>query len=319
MPLQSSDRVRKRGIVLTDRGLRKLNLARINADNEQGFKRYTLEYLSEQTGLTSTTLSKIFAGSAGVDKRSLKLCFQVFNLTLLAEDYFYPSGDRGDRLDFESESPDKTFADPELLLNPLPISRTLNMDRSPDALPPLRFAVPGGQIPLDSVLYIDRPVLESLCYEAIDGAGASLNIRAPKQMGKSSLMTRILVRARSANYRAVSVSLQLAEAETLQNLERFLKWFCTRVGKQLGPPEAIENVWNPFSGSKANATDYFEEFLLSRIDRPLIVAIDELDQLFAYPDIAREFLLLLRNWSERAKAAVVDSDPWYKLRLVTVH
>lgn len=319
MQVQLNNRVRKRGIVLTDRGLRKLNLAKINAENERGFKRYTLESLSEKTGLTPTTLSKIFTGSAGVDKRTLKLCFEVFDLTLVAEDFFYPSDDRGDRVDFEWESREKTFAAPESVLYALPISRTLNMARSPDALPPLRFAVPGGQLPLDSVLYIDRPVLESLCYEAIDGAGASLNIRAPKQMGKSSLMTRILVRARSANYHAVSVSLQLAEAETLQNLERFLQWFCTRVSKELGSPNSIGNVWNPVSGSKANATDYFEEVLLSRIDRPLILAIDELDQLFAYPDIAREFLLLLRNWSERAKAAVLDSDPWYKLRLVTVH
>ena len=55
-------------------------------------------------------------------------------------------------------------------------------------------------------------------------------------------------------------------------------------------------------GSKANATDYFEDVLLANLARPLVIAIDELNQLFAYPDIAREFLLLLRTWSEKAKA-----------------
>jgi hypothetical protein len=93
-------------------------------------------------------------------------------------------------------------------------------------------------MPLDSVFYIDRPILESLCYQAIQQPGATLNIRAPKQMGKTSLMTRILAYAKTQGDRTVSVSLQLADAEILQNLERFLKWFCARVSKQLDLPKS---------------------------------------------------------------------------------
>ena len=182
-------------------------------------------------------------------------------------------------------------------------------------------------MPLDSVFYIDSPILISFCYEAIEQPGAMLNIRAPKQMGKTSLMTRILARACSLGYHTVSLNLQLADAEILQNLERFLQWFCARVSKQLDLPNATADFWDNSLGSKANATDYFEDILLTNCaprsgslrDRPLVIAIDELNQLFAYPDIAREFLLLLRTWSERAKARVADSNPWHKLRLVTVH
>ncbi len=72
-------------------------------------------------------------------------------------------------------------------------------------------------------------------------------------------------------------------------------------------------------GSKSNATDYFEDIILANLDRPLVIAIDELNQLFAYPNIAREFLLLLRTWSERSKARIECSNLWHKLRLVTVH
>jgi hypothetical protein len=206
--------------------------------------------------------------------------------------------------------------------NPLQIDK---MARSHDELQPRPPTAPGGQMPLDSVFYIDRPILESLYYEAIQQPGALLNIRAPKQMGKTSLMTRILAYAKTQGDRTVSVSLQLADAEILQNLERFLKWFCARVSKQLDLPKSrrsakrIADFWNKSLGSKANATDYFEEILFANLDRPLVIAIDELNQLFAYPNIAREFLLLLRTWSERAKARVADSNPWHKLRLVTVH
>jgi len=193
------------------------------------------------------------------------------------------------------------------------------MDRS------ARQSVIGGQMLLDSAFYIDRPILESLCYEAIQQPGALLNIRAPKQMGKTSLMTRILAYAKTQGDRTVSVNLQLADADILHNLERFLQWFCARVSKQLDLPKSrrsakrIADFWDNSLGSKSNVTDYFEDVILANIDRPLVIASDELNQLFTYPDIAREFILLLRTWSEQAKARVADNNPWHKLRLVTVH
>ena len=128
------------------------------------------------------------------------------------------------------------------------------------------------------------------------------------------------------------MNLQLANDEILQNLERFLQWFCVRVSKQLDLPDAIA-LWAMATfgdnslGSKSNATDYLEEILLAKLNRAgsprenrsLVIAIDELNELFAYPDIAREFLLLLRTWSERAKESDADINPWHRLRLVTVH
>ena len=173
-------------------------------------------------------------------------------------------------------------------------------------------------MPMDSSLYINRPPLESLCYKAIGQPGATINILAPKQMGKTSLIARILAHAKTLGYHTVSVSLQLADAEILQNLERLLQWLCTRVSKKLGLANAIPNRDRSLA-SKSNASDYFEDVVLANLDRPLVIAIDELNQLFAYPDIAREFLLLLRTWSEQAKEGNADINPWHKLRLVTVY
>ncbi len=340
MQLQSRSHVRRRGVILTALGSRKLNQAKAETEIEQNFKRYTLESLSEETGLTPNTLSKVFTGSAGVDKRTLKCCFHAFNLTLLEEDYLYlkPEQDNlaeigsmpltetcsfielaGDRR--SADKPRRCFADRSNA------PQTHKMNQPQDDHQPRPPTAPGGQMPLDSVFYIDRPILESLCYEVIGQPGAMVNIRAPKQMGKTSLMSRILARARSLSYHTVSVSLQLTNGEILQNLKRFLQWFCARVSKQLGLSNAIAggalsataDFWDNQLGSKSNATDYFEDVLLANLARPLVMAIDELNQLFAYPDIAREFLLLLRTWSEQAKAKVADSNPWHKLRLVTVH
>lgn len=323
MQLQSKNNVRRRGAILTAQGSKKLNQAKAEVEVQQNFKRCTLEYLSEKTGLTSNTLSKVFTGSVGVDKRTLDCCFKAFNLTLLKDDYFYllPEPDNSAEIGAISRFPLEPICDSplETLRDRSNTPQNHNMERPQDNLQPHPLTPPGGQIPLNSVFYIDRPILESLCYEAIQQPGASINIRAAKQMGKTSLMTRILAYSKTLEYKTVCVSLQLANEEILQNLERFLQWFCARVSKQLGLPKALANFWDNSLGSKSNATDYFEDVILVQLDRPLVIAIDELNQLFAYPEIAREFLLLLRTWSEQAKARIADSNPWHNLRLVTVH
>ncbi|MEJ6486615.1 AAA-like domain-containing protein [Nostoc punctiforme UO1] len=335
MQLQSKNHLRRRGATLTTQGSRKLNQAKARLEIEQNFKRYTLEDLSEKTGLTPNTLSKVFNGSVGVDKRTLECCFNAFNMTLLKDDYFYlePHQDNLAEIGLMSSAEvcDRIEAVCDSRSNVGQIHKMERFSkgrqsRTPDNVYPRFLTTPGGQMPLDSVFYIDRPILESLCYEAIQQPGALINIRASKQMGKTSLMTRILAYANSQGHRAVSVNLQLTNDEILQNLERFLKWFCARVSKQLDLPE-IASFWDNSLGSKSNATDYFQDVILTNLDRgvssrenrPLVIAINELNQLFAYPDVAREFLLLLRTWSEQAKEADADINPWHKLRLVTVH
>ncbi len=326
MKLKSKNPLRRRGVILTDLGSRKLNQAKYEKEIEQNFQRFTLESLSQETGLTPTTLSKVFTSSAGVDKRTLKCCFDAFDLTLLTDDYLYLKSDQDHHAEINSMLPAEICChlEPacncpfEMLCDRSNTPQTHKMTQSQDDLQPRPPTTPGGLIPIDSVFYIDRPILESLCYEAIQQPGTLLNICAPKQMGKTSLMSRILAYAKTQGYHTVSVSLQLPDSEILQNLERFLQWFCARVSKQLGLPQLIADFWDNPLGSKSNATDYFNDVILANFDCPLVIAIDELNQLFTNPDIAREFLLLLRTWSEKAKARVAQSNAWQKLRLATV-
>jgi len=333
MRSQSRNYIRRRGVILSDRGLKKLNQAKSETPSGQYFKRCTLEAISEKTGLTPNTLSKVFSGSAGVDKQTLQCCFRAFNLTLEPEDYLYlqPATASFGSIELDGSV---TIVLPISEANGIVEQKQINVvsDRIPTPQPyriiepqnclqlrPMVLPLPGGQMPLDSCFYVNRLPLESLFCEAIQQPGALLTIRAPKQMGKTSLITRILAYARYLGDRTVSLSLQLADIEIFQNLESFLQWFCFRVGKQLGLSNAIANLWDNRLGSKSNATDYFENFLFPNIDRSLVIVIDELSQLFAYPNIASEFLALLRTWSEQAKESIADRNPWHKIRLVTVH
>lgn len=184
--------------------------------------------------------------------------------------------------------------------------------------PPLPVAepeLPGGQVDLASAFYIERPPIESRCYETILQPGALIRIKAPRQMGKTSLMARILHQAAKHGYRTVPLSFQLADTKIFQDLDKFLRWFCVNVGLGLQLPNQLADYWYDIFGSKISCKAYFERYLLTQIAHPLVLALDEVDRIFQHPEVADDFFGLLRAWHEEAK----NRDVWKKLRLVVVH
>ncbi len=84
---QIQQRDRKTAI-LTPKGLQKLETAKLEIPtSHHRAKTHTLEALSERTGLSTHTLSKIHNGKAGTDLRTLARYFAAFNLTLETSDY----------------------------------------------------------------------------------------------------------------------------------------------------------------------------------------------------------------------------------------
>jgi hypothetical protein len=67
--------------------------------------------------------------------------------------------------------------------------------------------------------------------------------------------------------------------------------------------------------SKLICTEYFERYLLANSDAPLVICLDELERLFPNPQVASDFLGLLRAWHEKSNV----SEIWRRLRLVVVH
>lgn len=194
-------------------------------------------------------------------------------------------------------------------------SHFLHIPNPPLAEPEL----PGSLVPLNSGFYVDRPPLEERCYSEIKKPGALIRIKAPARLGKTSLMLRIISYAREQNYRTVTLSFQLASASVFTNLDRFLQWFCASVGKNLGLPLRVCDYWDEIFGSNYNCTDYFENYILSAHHSPLLLALDEVDRVFQYPEIASEFFGMLRAWYEKAKYGDSSSGSFEKFRLVAVH
>ncbi|HEY9851793.1 MAG TPA: AAA-like domain-containing protein [Leptolyngbyaceae cyanobacterium] len=197
------------------------------------------------------------------------------------------------------------------------ISETISKIPSPS--PVGEPELPNGQVRLDSTFYIERFPHEIQCYKAIMQPGALIRIKAPRQMGKTSLMARILYQAKEQGYRTVPLSFQHADTAVFTNLNELLRWFCTKISRKLKLPNQVDEYWTDTYGSKDNCTAYFEDCILPQIDSPLVLGLDEVDRVFQYPNIADDFFGLLRAWYEEAGYSDSDSFLWEKLRLIVVH
>ena len=70
---------------------------------------------------------------------------------------------------------------------------------------------PGIPVLINSPLYINRPPIEELACSEISQPGCVLRIKAPRKMGKSSLLNRVLSHATTLDYKTVYLDFQEAE------------------------------------------------------------------------------------------------------------
>ena len=84
---------------------------------------------------------------------------------------------------------------------------------------------------------------------------------------------------------------------------------------QLGIESLLDEYWDEDLGFKVSCTTYLQGYILGQLDSPLVVALDEVNRLFSFPEVAQEFLPLLRFWHEEANNVRV----WQKYRSIVTH
>jgi hypothetical protein len=166
-------------------------------------------------------------------------------------------------------------------------------------------------------IYVQRQPIESICYETLLQPGSLIRIKAPSLMGKTSLMINVITKLSKQDFRSVILSFELADRSThFTNLNKFLRWFCTNVSRELSYKSELDEYWDEEGmGAKVSCTTYFEKYLLAVSDTPFILCLDNVDLLFPYPEIYEDFFGLLRSWYEKARTRKI----WAKLRLVLIH
>lgn len=91
---------RSRGVILTREGWQRFQQAKLALEiQEKAGSKFTLEELSDRTGLTTVTLGRVISCKEAVDKRTLVGLFMAFNLELQRSDYVNPNQDLEEQLE----------------------------------------------------------------------------------------------------------------------------------------------------------------------------------------------------------------------------
>ncbi|MFG6106073.1 AAA-like domain-containing protein [Leptothoe sp. EHU-05/26/07-4] len=174
---------------------------------------------------------------------------------------------------------------------------------------------PSGPLPPGSPLYIKRLPSEDLAHSEIQLPGGFLRIKAPRKMGKTSLVFRLIQSAHQYSYQTVHLDLQTVDQDIFSSIDTFLKWFCTQTSRALNLPPKLDDYWDASMGHKVSSELYYQEYLLENRKTPIVLIIGAAERLIEHPKVAQDFFPLLRSWHEKARWNFL----WRNLRIVIVH
>jgi tetratricopeptide (TPR) repeat protein len=171
------------------------------------------------------------------------------------------------------------------------------------------FFFAGGTLRPDTPSYVTRPADEEL-FSAIR-AGHYCYVLTPRQMGKSSLMVRTARRLRQEGFRTSVID--LTAIGTGASEEQWYQGVVARLASQLGLRLDVANWWTTkmHLGPVQCFTDFLREVVLTEIQEPVVIFVDEIDTTLNL-DFSDDFFAAVRSaYNERAL------DPAYN-RLVFV-
>ncbi len=175
--------------------------------------------------------------------------------------------------------------------------------------------MPGGAAPLEDPYYIVQPADREF-HAALERQDSIVLVKGARQMGKTSLLARGLQQARQAGKTVVLFDLQKLNQANLADIEGLYKGLGGMAADQLDLEVYPEDVWRPGRAPSVNFERYIRKEVLEKKEGHLILAMDEVDRLFACP-YASEVFGLFRSWhNERASD---PSGPWRRLTLAIVY
>ncbi|HVR97758.1 MAG TPA: AAA-like domain-containing protein [Thermoanaerobaculia bacterium] len=187
----------------------------------------------------------------------------------------------------------------------------------PPALPqPLPSAVAAGdRRSADARFYVERS-LDAVALSCIRDPGVTLTIKAPRQMGKSSLLARAVEAAKRAGKRVAALDFQLLDRSALKDSDRFFRLFCSWLTDELEMEDRVDHYWRVPLSNPILCTRYMERHILKQMEgRSLVLAMDEVDNVLD-AEFRTDFFGMLRSWHGARNAEVPTI--WNQLDLALV-
>ena len=182
----------------------------------------------------------------------------------------------------------------------------------PSARRPVTLEIPDGTMDPQSVFYVERDT-DQMAMAAIGRQGVTITIKAPRQMGKSSLLMRLVDTATKANKRVAFLDFQLFAKSALAESDTFFRQFCAWLTDELGMDDRVDDYWNMPIGNLQRCTRYVSRYLLKELGGPMVLVMDEVESVFD-TNFRSDFFGMLRSWHNSRRTGSI----WKQLDLALV-
>jgi hypothetical protein len=171
-----------------------------------------------------------------------------------------------------------------------------------------------GTMPKQSRFYIERKADHVALNTLNSGVGVTITIKGPRQMGKSSLLNRLLSEAKAINMRTAFIDFQLIENTAIEDPSVFYRQFCSLLSWEFEIEDFTEKYWDFPLGNIQRTTNYLQRHILKELkDVQVLIAMDEVDRMFSSP-FRSDFFSMLRSWhNNRARGG-----DWTRLNIALV-
>jgi len=174
-----------------------------------------------------------------------------------------------------------------------------------------------GNNTLKSNFYIERSA-DQKCSQIIFKSYSVLRIKAPRQFGKTTLLSHLIQKAKENDYSTIAIDFQMFAETELNDLDKLLKLICFKSSEQLRLEGKVKEYWDDSIRTQLdNAYRYFDKYILQEHKKPILFAIDKADKLFKYRNNTTDFFGMLRSWHEYAK--IGGNDRWKQFSIVITY
>jgi hypothetical protein len=138
-----------------------------------------------------------------------------------------------------------------------------------------------GGLKLDSPFYVRRAAdksVESLVHEP----GETILVKGPRQVGKTSLSARAQAAAQVNGQQTCYIDFQLIDAARYSDFGVLVKYLAARLAKEFDTSIKPKDVWDEMLGDADSLTDFMERAVLAGREKPVLVCLDEVDNVFNY-------------------------------------
>ncbi|WP_224363551.1 AAA-like domain-containing protein [Hyalangium versicolor] len=179
-----------------------------------------------------------------------------------------------------------------------------------DRVEPRPQRQPGGPLRTDDPAYIPRRSDDEALGIAQQQA-ETLVIKAPLQMGKSSLLGRYLEECRQSGKRTVQLDFLMFEERVLRDYPSLLNFLAAEILRALELPPELK----PEIGSHQEMCHFIEDRVLQAVQEPLVLAFDQVDRVLGRP-YQEDLFYLFRYWHNKRSADALAR--WARLGIALV-